>query len=154
MSQSNVAAILTGLVEAADIDGVLSLALSKIKLPDELCDGKSIPVGKHNFKGRFLIDIEGTVTKGEGYTQEVPGKINWTLAFALALSQVNENHRMALYAAIDAASRNPAAHEEAVSKVKEEAEERIAFLKEMTKTKCEGKTTFAKNGKCEVRLIP
>jgi hypothetical protein len=139
------------------------VALAKRFPVKELIGENGVEIGSHPFKLRVLVEMSGTLTKGEDYKQEVPNKIDWNLLALLLASAVNESTRNSVFKNYDKlmkASKNKKGAEalkklieEMAKKVKEEADAKISFLKHKTETKCDGKTTFA-DTVVSVRQIP
>jgi hypothetical protein len=148
VENNTIADILVGLKPITKTPDVVLIALAKMFDGKALITGKKLKPGKYPFAARFLVDITGELTKGEDYKMNVSNKIDFCLAFAVALSQVNDSTRNSIYQSIDKilktskTKKGQAAIEEAQAKVKAESEEKIAWLKKRTKKKCEGKTTF------------
>jgi asparagine synthetase A len=139
-------------VEAAKFstpDDILHIALAK-KFPtkdilDKHTSDHTKP-GDHKFKGMFIVSVEGVLRKGEDYEMDVPNKIDWTLAFAVAMNGLNDATKKVIMKKISLAHRlairDDARIAKMVEEVKMDVKKSVSYLKKLTHTKAEGKITF------------
>jgi len=101
---------------------------------------KEVEPGTYNVD--LLVRVLGSFTKGEDYQTKVPAKVNWTLAFALALSKVNKETRAKIVEVVIAAMSNGQGSDESkalASQIKDEIQPRLDEIKGETMTTATGK---------------
>ena len=96
--------------------------------------------------GRYEVDmlvrVLGSFTKGEDFEQKLPNRIKWELAFALALSKVNNETRYKIIndvVGVFGKDDQSDEHKKLVQQVKDEIQPKLDDLKGITMTQMSGK---------------
>jgi len=103
---------------------------------------KDVEPGTYNVD--MLVRVLGSFTKGEDYQTKVPNSVNWTLAFALALSKVNNETRAKIVQSVVAAMANGKDSPESKSladQIKAEVQTKLDEIKAQTEITASGKVT-------------
>ena len=107
-----------------------SLALSKFKLDDSARD--AIKPGEYNLD--IKIRIHGTITVGNGYSQNITASVPWAQLLGVALSKLNGVTIDALLRDVDKFNEND---------IKESAKLAVNKIKDSRNQPCRGKVTHS-----------
>ena len=119
---------------STELSGAQLLALSKAVNSNKAKEASSnLSVGEHSVD--FTVRVQGTLTRGKDYEQQIVAKADpWTL-LAAALSHLNGVTVNSLVK--ESLTADPAL----VKSVKESANDALGAIKAPTKTPCNGKVT-------------
>lgn len=111
-------------------------------IKDKILKGASKDLESGTYNVDLLVRVLGSFTKGDDYQTKVPNAVNWTLAFALALSKVNKETRAKIVEAVIAAMANGKDSDESkalASQIKDEIQPKLDEIKEQTTRTASGK---------------
>jgi len=104
--------------------------------------GQNLDSGRYEVD--LLIRVFGAFNKGEAFEQKLPNKINWQLAFALALSKVNNETRFKIMnnvLEVFGKGEESEEYKKLTKQVKDEIQPKLDELKGITTTQMSGKIT-------------
>ena len=111
---------------------------------DKVLKGASKGVEPGEYTVDMLVRVLGSFRKGEDYETVQANKVNWTLAFALALSKVNKETRAKIVESVIAAMANgkdSAENKALADQIKDEIQPRLDEIKGETRITASGKIT-------------
>ena len=120
-----------------------TIAIAKA-IKDKVSKAASKELEPGQYDVDLIVRVLGSFTKGQDFEQNLTAKVNWQLAFALALSKVNKETRAKIVDTVIAAMANGKDSDEnnaLAEQVKGEIQPKLDELKGETKTTMSGKVT-------------